>query len=222
MIYAETRYEPFWHVSCRTSIEFTRQRDYEIKLDRNVTEVTLAGTVFPATNNTLRLAGVEKCVDKGWHEQFIDAHSGKKQDMAKHIAVARSELQQTEELMVGEQIVVPAKIKASIVLRELLAGIMKPVQGDEIVGESFVVETLNLYFRPIYAFEYQWTTQDKTAVCEVDAVTGDWVWGRAVREKMGEIFSEDTLFEIGGETLGLVVPGGNLAVKLARAALKGK
>ena len=51
-------------------------------------------------------------------------------------------------------------------------------------------------------------------------MTGEVQNGRAVRERVGEIFTEETLFEIGSEALGMLLPGGSLAAKLARAVVR--
>ena len=35
------------------------------------------------------------------------------------------------------------------------------------------MEALDLYFRPVYAFEYEWTAKGKRVVLEFDALTGE-------------------------------------------------
>lgn len=222
LCYTETRYEPFWHVVCQTRLEYRREREYQLRLDREVVEVTVGETVHPAQNHTLTIKGIERCVDDQHSEVCIDAHTGRRCQFSSHVSAERREIQQTEELMVDDQIVVPAKVKASIVVREMLSQLFKPVSADDIVSQSIVISNMNLYFRPVHAFEFQWASQDKQAVFEIDAVSGDWVWGRAIKQKLSEIFTEENLFELGGETLGLVVPGGTLAVKLARAVITGR
>jgi hypothetical protein len=108
---------------------------------------------------------------------------------------------------------------ASSLVRQLLATLMKPVQADSIAEESMTLEHIDLYFRPWWAFEFRWQTKDKRAVVEIDAITGEVRQGMGLIPKLQRSVTRDALFDIGADTVGLLVPGGNIAVKVARLAL---
>ncbi|MBF0501353.1 MAG: HEAT repeat domain-containing protein [Candidatus Riflebacteria bacterium] len=217
LVYAETRFEPFWHVICQTSLDYTRVRSEELRFDSHIQEVRIGERIFPIQNGHLQLSIPEHCIDEVRREVYIDAQTGAKGDFAKHAAANCREIKQTEELMIEDLIVVPAQIKASLIVRDLLADMFKPIKATEINAERIILSKLSLCFRPVYAFEFRWEDYQQIAVLEIDGITGALVAGKAVKQKLKEIFNEENLFEIGGEAIGMVVPGGNLAMKLAKA-----
>jgi hypothetical protein len=57
-------------------------------------------------------------------------------------------------------------------------------------------------------------------VVEVDALTGETTTANALKvSQLTRMVSRDALFDIGADTVGLLVPGGGIAVKLARVAI---
>ena len=105
-------------------------------------------------------------------------------------------------------IVVPPEIRASFVMRQALQTMLKPVQADVIFEEVVTVEAIDLYYRPIFAYEFRWKTKDKTAVAEIDGLTGDMRNAKSLRQQMNIPISRDALFDIGADTVGMLVPGG--------------
>ena len=140
-------------------------------------------------------------------------------DAAAILAGPRAEITDPATLAVDDTIVVPPEQRASFVVRQLLAEMLKPVQADRIIEESLTLETIDLCYRPIWAFEFAWQSKDKRGVVEIDAVTGAIRQGGSLLPQFTKIVTRDALFDIGADTIGLLVPGGGLAVKVARAAL---
>ena len=54
---------------------------------------------------------------------------------------------------------------------------------------------------------------------DIDAVTGALRAGGSILPQLGRVITRDARFDIGADTVGLLVPGGSIAVKVARAAL---
>ena len=96
---------------------------------------------------------------------------------------------------------------------------MKPVQADSITEESMTIQHIDLYYHPWWAFEFHWKPKDKTGVVELDAVTGEMRQGQALASRVSKMMNRDALFDIGADTVGLLVPGGSIAVKVARLAI---
>jgi hypothetical protein len=69
------------------------------------------------------------------------------------------------------------------------------------------------------AFEFHWRPKDKRGVVEIDAATGAFRQGGSLLPQIGRVITRDALFDIGADTIGLLIPGGSIAVKVARAAL---
>jgi hypothetical protein len=100
--------------------------------------------------------------------------------------------------------------------------LMKPVQADAVLEEAVVLEHTDLYYRPIWAFEFTWAGKGKQGIVEIDSITGQTRQGRALVGSIKGMLSRDLLFDVGADAVGLLVPGGSIAVKVARAAIDNK
>ncbi|HML27118.1 MAG TPA: hypothetical protein PKC27_10595, partial [Methanomethylovorans sp.] len=199
--HSEKQYKPFWNAVCSTHFEYKRNREFTVKIsDPIVQKVTIFGeekTIDPQRDITL--SRIEHCLESNTKELFVDACTEKEEDFSRYISMSTRELAQTEELNEGDTIVLPVKVKAAYIVRKMLTEMLKPIDADEILDETVSIDTLDLYFRPVYAFEYNWVPKNKQNVLEFDGITGEFYSGKVLKEKMTEIFTEESLFEIGGE-----------------------
>jgi hypothetical protein len=86
---------------------------------------------------------------------------------------------------------------------------------DGIRGDDRNLEKEHLYYRPVFAFEFVWTTEDKVGVIEVNGLTGEVSEdGQWFKDKLGQIATREMLFEAGGELAGVILPGSGFAVKV--------
>ena len=86
--------------------------------------------------------------------------------------------------------------------------------------ERVDIDAIELHFRPVYAFEYEWTSKNKRVVVEFDPVTTEIHGnGRRLQDQIKNIVSRDLLFDITADAAGLLVPGGSIAVKLVKAVV---
>jgi hypothetical protein len=114
-------------------------------------------------------------------------------------------------------IVVPPQGSASAILRDTLIGVIKSIKADRILEDHVEVERVDLYYRPVYAFQYRWISKEKEAILEYDAVTGKMeAGGKTFQQYVDKFLDPDFLFDVGVDTVDLLVPGGGLAVKLAK------
>jgi hypothetical protein len=80
------------------------------------------------------------------------------------------------------------------------------------------VEALELDFRPVYAFEYEWAAKGKRTVVEFDGLTGEInAGGKKLSDQFKGIVTRDLLFDVTADAVGMFVPGGSIAVKLVKA-----
>jgi hypothetical protein len=226
LVTSQRRLEPFWHVAGRARYVYERSRDYAVVASApEVREVTVLGTTYPVAESgqaarTFTLPTVEHCREEIAHELDADARSGAKViDAAAVLAGPRDEISDPATLAADETIVVPPEHRASYVVRQLLSEMLKPVQADRVIEESLTLETIDLCYRPVWAFEFHWQSKDKRGVVEIDAVTGAVRQGGSLLPQLSKMVTRDALFDIGADTIGLLVPGGSIAVKVARAAL---
>ena len=221
LLATQKRWEPFWHVICATRQAYDRTRKFAVPVTGpEVQSLTLHETDYPVTNRSISFTAVEHCREENRQQMFLDGVSGERQELGNLIGNARSEVSDLADLSARDNaIVVPPEIRASFVMRQALQTMLKPVQADVIFEEVVTIEAIDLYYRPIFAFEFRWKTKDKTAVAEFDGVTGDMRNAKSLRQQMNLPISRDALFDIGADTIGMIVPGGNIAVKLVKVAI---
>jgi hypothetical protein len=217
----QKRWEPFWHVICATRQVYDRTRKFSVPVSGpEVQSLTLQETDYPAVNRSIAFTAVEHCREENRQQMFFEGVTGEAQELANLIGNARSEVSDLADLTARDgAIVVPPEIRASFVMRQALQTMLKPVQADVIFEEVVTIEAIDLYYRPILAFEFRWKTKDKTAVAEFDGVTGEMRNAKSLRQQMNLPISRDALFDIGADTFGMIVPGGNIAVKLVKVAI---
>jgi len=221
LLATQKRWEPFWHVSCATRQVYDRTRKFSMPVTGpEVQSLTLHETDYPVTNRAIAFTAVEHCREENRQQRFFDGVSGEAQELGNLIGNAHSELSDLADFAAGDNtIVVPPEIRASFVMRQVLQTMLKPVQADVIFEEVVTIEAIDLYYRPIFAFEFRWKTRDKTAVAEFDGVTGEMRNAKSLRQQMNLPISREALFDIGADTIGMIVPGGNIAVKLVKVAI---
>jgi len=226
LVASQRRLEPFWHVAGRARYVYERSRDYSVLASApEVREVTVLGTTYAVAESgqaarTFTVPAIEHCREEIAHELDADARTGAEvTDAAAVLAGPRDEISDPATLAAEETIVIPPEHRASFVVRQLLSEMLKPVQADRVIEESLTLETIDLCYRPIWAFEFHWQSKDRRGVVEIDAVTGAVRQGGSLLPQLSKMVTRDALFDIGADTIGLLVPGGSIAVKVARAAL---
>jgi hypothetical protein len=219
----ESRLEAFWVINVLVRTVYERCQTYTIPVSgAEVHHVTALGQDLPVTVNpkgdaTIALNGVEHSIEEHQHGFTFDG-TGAKMDMSKYQSFAKSEIAELEKFSPEGVLVVPPQAHASTVIRTVLAEVIKPVQADVIHEEKVNVETLDINFRPVYALEYEWVTKGKQVVLEFDGLTGEvHTGGKKLGNQIKGMLTRDLIFDMTADAVGMVVPGGSIAVKLVKA-----
>ena len=224
----ENRLEPFWLVVASSRTVYDRARTYTVGVGgTEVKSVTVLGQDITPTAQakgapTFALGAVEHCVQSHRTQQTFDGISGEKADFLKYANAAKTDIADVNAFAPEGVLVVPPKVRATAVVRQVIAEVLQPVQQAQTIHEERVdLEAIELNFRPVYAFEYEWVGKNKKVVVEFDAVIGDLrtggkKWGGQIKE----ILTPDFLFDVTGDAVGLIVPGGGIAVKFVKAVVK--
>ena len=221
----QRRLEPFWHVAGHATYVYERNRDYSVPASAaDVEGLTINGTKYdgqPAgSGRAFKVPAREHCRAEFRHESFVDGLTGAPvAEGPTLVGGPRSEVTDPQALAADETIVMPPENRASFVVRQLMTEIMKPVQADAVLEESITLEATDLFYRPVWAFEFAWQAKGKQAIIEIDSITGTTRTGKALASQIKGMLNRDLLFDVGADTVGLFVPGGSIAVKLAKAAL---
>lgn len=219
--YSEYRYEPFWHVACNVYYKYERKRSYNVQIIApEVQCVTFDEKNYPVTTKPPRqftIMGIEHCTEEDNTEMIFDAVRLQEQDWKKYLRFEKELVSDLSLIPIDGSIIVSPEMRASAVVRKVLALILRPIQADTIHEEKANVNTVDLYFRPVYAFEYTWETNGRTAVAEFDGLTGEITSGGVTfRQQVEKMMTRDLLFDVGAEAANVLLPGSGIAIRLAK------
>jgi hypothetical protein len=228
VVSVESRLEPFWLISAFSHTVFDRNNNYNVPVSgQEVKSVTLLDQDLPVSSNpkgglSFSINGVEHCVEER-RASFAFDGAGVRLDMKNYFSYPRNEISDWSNFAPEGTLVVPPQIHATTVVRTVLAEMIKPVQAQVIHAEQLNLDTIQLIFRPVYAFEYEWTAKNKRAILEFDAITGDiHAGGRKLHDQIKNVLTRDLIFDVTADAVGMFVPGGGIAVKLVKAAIDHK
>jgi hypothetical protein len=217
MAYKELRFEPFWHLNVMFKSVYQRERQYRMApKGPEVRTVTILGQEFNVEAGQVTLTGIEHCEDEGRTEVWIDGITGKRAPNlanfvrfpAKQIALA-----DLAGFAPAGAIVQAPTMHAASLLKEVLGGMVKTVEADEILGEGVSVDALELYYRPIYAFQFHWISKDKFGVVECDALTGQYkADGKVLKDTPIEMPNASVIFDLDPNDLDSLLSGGHVTI----------
>ncbi len=226
LLSTEHRLEPFWHIAVSSRTVYDRSRTYTVAVGGSeVQTVTVLGqglNVDPKAKGgaAFTLEAVEHCRDERRLSQTFDGIAGQKADLGKYLSFTKEEIADLANFTPPGALVVPPQARATAVVRQLMTEVIKPVQAQVIHEERVDVETIDLYFRPVYAFEYEWAAKSKRVVIEYDALTDETrTGGKKLRDQIKGVLTRDLLFDVTADAVGMIVPGGSIAVKLVKAVV---
>jgi hypothetical protein len=224
----ENRLEPYWVVTVASRTVYDRQENYVIPIKGDeVREVTILGqrlVVSSKGNPSLNLSAIEHCVAERRITRWFDGLTGQNTDFSRYQPFAKTEITELANFAPGGMLVVPPQMKATAIVRQVLGEAIQPVSKAQIIHEERVdVETIELNFRPVYAFEYEWASKGKRVVIEFDALLGDIrSGGKKWSDQIKGILTRDLFFDVTADAVGMIVPGGSIAVKLVKAVVDRK
>lgn len=160
------------------------------------------------------MAAVEVCHRKIVYVDFLDGlgRDIRRATLENYVSNYRSQ----EQLVLDLPEAVELKLRAPTLRQRIDQTLSTEViNAHEVQQDLRTLEKSYIYYRPVFAFEFAWTTEDKLGVIEVDGLTGEVVEnGQWFKDKIGAIATREMLFEAGAELAGALVPGGGLAVKV--------
>jgi hypothetical protein len=225
IVSVESRLEPYWMVTAASHTSYDRQQLYNIPVKGGeVREVTVLGQKLRLNskgNPSFTLNGIEHCVEEHQVTRYFDGLTGQKYDLNRFQRFTKTEITDLEHFAPEGTLVVPAQMKASAIIRQMLGEVIQPVSKAQIIHEERVdIEVLELNFRPVYAFEYEWSTKGKRVVVEFDALWGESnSGGKKWSDEIKGILSRDLFFDVTADAVGMLVPGGGIAVKFVKAVV---
>ena len=221
------RYEPFWHVSTNRAVDFSREINYPVEIGNSyATKVVVNGNEFPIAEKngkrSINISAVEYCHRKIDYQDNIDGLGRESKKGVLENFLRKYKFKEHESIQLEEAI--PLKVSVATLLQKINQTLSsEAINAHEIQQDFIAIEKAHLYYRPVFAFEFAWTTEDKVGVIEVDGLTGEVIEnGQWFKDKMETILTREMLFEASAEIAGVIVPGGGLAVKVVERMTNGK
>jgi len=230
LVTVENRVEPFWLVSASSRTAYDRAHTYTVPASgAEVKSVTVLGqdiSVTPQSKGapSFTFHGIEHCTQELNTQQTFDGITGTKIDLLKYVNVAKTEIADLSTFAPEGVLVIPPQVKANAVVRQVTAEVVQPVHNVQTIHEERVdISTVDLNFRPMYAFEYEWASKNKRVVIEFDPITGEMrTGGKKLSDQIKGVLTRDFIFDITADAFGTIVPGGSIAVKLVKAVVDRK
>jgi hypothetical protein len=215
----ELRYEPFWHIQAKRSVDYTSQLTYQVPVHNpHARSVEIEGRSFEVARlkdkPRIEVVALERCHRKMQFDRLIDGLARDIKPAALDVYVRKYKFTEVERLDRPELVkplvsMVAAKEQAKAELNR------EAVNATEIQDDSIDFERTYMYVRPVFAFEFRWSSADRVGVIEVDGLTGEVIEnGHWFTDKVNRIVTRDMLVELGAEVAGSFIPGGGTAVKL--------
>lgn len=215
----ELRLEPFWHIAAKRSVDYTCQLTYQVPVNNPYAQtLTMEGRVFDVARQKdkarIEFVALEQCHRKIEFNRFLDGMQRSTKSAVLEAYIGKYKYTEVESL---ER---PGVLKPLLSLAGAMQQASASLTGEavnafEIQSDSIDFDRAYMYLRPVFAFEFKWTTADKVGVIEVDGLTGEVVEnGDWFKDKVNKIITRETLVDLGAEVAGSLIPGGGIAVKL--------
>lgn len=209
----EKRYEPFWLAKASRRTTYKRKTIYKLSVEHaHTAAVELLGQKLAVdAKRELQLPAIEDCERVTTLSEYFDGLH--RQTPEKMLIDFAGNFTFHEVAGSNEPNFIAPTVTAASVLQQVKSKLSAPIEADSIESDEIDIQSLNLLYRPVYAFQFAW--KDKLGVIEIDGLSGRVnkdgdMLGNAVR-KLG---SRETLFDLGADFAGMVLPGGTIVVKL--------
>ena len=215
----ELRWEPFWHIVATRSVDYTCQLTYQVPVHNPYAQsLQIEDKTFEVARQKdkarIEFVALESCHRKIQFNQLIDGMKRDIKSTAFEAYINKYKYTETEQVERHDLLKPLVSMAAAKQMASAnLTG--QAVNAFEIQGDSIEFERTYMYMRPVFAFEFRWTSADKVGVIEVDGLTGEVIEnGRWFKDKVNQIITREMLVDLGAEVAGSLIPGGGVAVKL--------
>ena len=226
---SELRYEPFWF------IDSNRRVDYKLLLERKLevddeyaNSILIDGKTYEIfedskksfVSNEKRYSTLNvqyNCNREIKYKNYIDGlgRNIKSENYEKLFKNSNYKFKEVEDLTNIDNIINPTFSFSSAIEEMKNSLLREKIISHEILTDDAIVDKIYLYFRPVYAFEFIWSNENKVGIIEIDGLNGEisekGVW---LKDRVSKVMTRDMFFDIGGEIANGMVPGGGVVVKM--------
>ncbi len=226
---SELRYEPFWF------IDSNRRVDYKLLLERKLevddeyaNSILIDGKTYEIfedskksfVSNDKRYSTLNvqyNCNREIKYKTYIDGlgRNIKSENYEKLFKNSNYKFKEVEDLTNIDNIINPTFSFSSAIEEMKNSLLREKIISHEILTDDAIADKIYLFFKPVYAFEFIWSNENKVGIIEIDGLNGEisekGVW---LKDRVSKVMTRDMFFDIGGEIANGMVPGSGVVVKM--------
>ena len=226
---SELRYEPFWFIDSNRKVDYKLLLERKLEVDDEyATSILIDGKTYEIfedskksfVSNDKRYSTLNvqyNCNREIKYKTYIDGlgRNIKSENYEKLFKNSNYKFKEVEDLTNIDNIINPTFSFSSAIEEMKNSLLREKIISHEILTDDAIVDKIYLYFRPVYAFEFIWSNENKVGIIEIDGLNGEisekGVW---LKERVSKVMTRDMFFDIGGEIANGMVPGSGVVVKM--------
>ena len=226
---SELRYEPFWFIDSNRKIDYKLLLERKLEVDDEyANSILIDGKTYEIfedskksfVSNDKRYSTLNvqyNCNREIKYKTYIDGlgRNIKSENYEKLFKNSNYKFKEVEDLTNIDNIINPTFSFSSAIEEMKNSLLREKIISHEILTDDAIVDKIYLYFRPVYAFEFIWSNENKVGIIEIDGLNGEisekGVW---LKDRVSKVMTRDMFFDIGGEIANGMVPGSGVVVKM--------
>ena len=226
---SELRYEPFWFIDSNRRVDYKLLLERKLEVDDEYANSILiddktyeifedSKKSFVSNEKRYSTLNVQyNCNREIKYKNYIDGlgRNIKSENYEKLFKNSNYKFKEVEDLTNIDNIINPTFSFSSAIEEMKNSLLREKIISHEILTDDAIVDKIYLYFRPVYAFEFIWSNENKVGIIEIDGLNGEisekGVW---LKERVSKVMTRDMFFDIGGEIANGMVPSGGVVVKM--------
>ena len=226
---SELRYEPFWFIDSNRIVDYKLLLERKLEVDDEyANSILIDGKTYEIfedskksfVSNDKRYSTLNvqyNCNREIKYKTYIDGlgRNIKSENYEKLFKNSNYKFKEVEDLTNIDNIINPTFSFSSAIEEMKNSLLREKIISHEILTDDAIVDKIYLYFRPVYAFEFIWSNENKVGIIEIDGLNGEisekGVW---LKERVSKVMTRDMFFDIGGEIANGMVPSGGVVVKM--------
>ena len=228
-ISTELRYEPFWFIDSNRIVDYKLLLERKLEVDDEyANSILIDGKTYEIfedskksfVSNEKRYSTLNvqyNCNREIKYKNYIDGlgRNIKSENYEKLFKNSNYKFKEVEDLTNIDNIINPTFSFSSAIEEMKNSLLREKIISHEILTDDAIVDKIYLYFRPVYAFEFIWSNENKVGIIEIDGLNGEisekGVW---LKDRVSKVMTRDMFFDIGGEIANGMVPGSGVVVKM--------
>ena len=226
---SELRYEPFWFIDSNRIVDYKLLLERKLEVDDEyANSILIDGKTYEIfedskksfVSNEKRYSTLNvqyNCNKEIKYKNYIDGlgRNIKSENYEKLFKNSNYKFKEVEDLTNIDNIINPTFSFSSAIEEMKNSLLREKIISHEILTDDAIVDKIYLYFRPVYAFEFIWSNENKVGIIEIDGLNGEisekGVW---LKDRVSKVMTRDMFFDIGGEIANGMVPGSGVVVKM--------